>query len=427
MANGDLEPDIGRPIHFDDIAGGSAAFHRIATDVQSPAAMDSTILLQAENSARRDALYQAVITLSRSIAGRTDLRDLLSGAAESLRPIVSFDHLGLVLHDATSNVMHGYILNEPCNPVIATLRLPVDEDPAGWVWQNQQPLVISALPSENRWPEFVRQARDFGITTLTLVPLTTGENRLGAFGFSSVAPRVPSPADVAFLERVASEFAVSVEAFLAKQSANRERDRLRTLFEITDALVTKLDRDELFAAISGQISKLIRYDFAMLRLCNESGTLDVYALECGRPGFAEAVKGSMDPVGLPSAEVLATGKPVVARASEIDRYPNPDFRRYVELGTKSICLVPLIARDRVIGTLDLGRVTDENWSADDVEFLLQVAGQLAITVSNSMAYRQLTEIKDRLATEKLYLEDEICLDQNIGNMVGEGPGFQAVV
>ena len=427
MANGDLESDVQREIHFDDIAGGSAAVRRIAQEVETAAEVDTTVLLCGENGARRDALYQAVIVLSRSIAGRTDLRDLLSGAAESLRPIVSFDHLGLILHDPNANAMEGYILNEPCNPVIASLRLPVEQDPAGWVWLNQQPLVIPALPSDHRWPEFVRRARDFRITSLTLVPLTTGENRLGAFGFSSVAPLVPSPADLAFLQRLASEFAVSVEAFLAKQSVNRERDRLRTLFEITDALVSKLDRDDLFTAISGQLSKLIGYDFAMLRLCNESGTLDVYALDCARPGFAEAVKGVLDPAGLPSAEALATGKPVVAYADEIDRYPNPDFRRYVELGTQSLCLVPLVLRDRVIGTLDLGRMTGKNWAPEDVEFLVQVAGQIAIAVSNSLAYRQLTEMKDRVAIEKLYLEDEICLDQNIGNMVGEGPGLQVVV
>src|SRR5581483_5031017 len=36
-------------------------------------------------------------------------------------------------------------------------------------------------------------------------------------------------------------------------------------------------------------------------------------------------------------------------------------------------------------------------------------------------------MKERLATEKLYLEDEILVGNNIGNMVGEGPGFQSVL
>ena len=48
-------------------------------------------------------------------------------------------------------------------------------------------------------------------------------------------------------------------------------------------------------------------------------------------------------------------------------------------------------------------------------------------MENSLAYRDLAEMNERLATEKLYLEDEIRLDQNIGNMVGAGPYFQAVL
>src|SRR5208283_3290938 len=283
------------------------------------------------------------------------------------------------------------------------------------------------LQSETRWPQFVRRARDFGMSTLMLVPLTTGNNRLGAFGFSSVAPLDPSPAEIAFLERVASEFAVAVECFLAKKEAVRERDRLRTLFDITDALVSKLDRDDLFSAISDQLSKLIRHDYAMLTLCNDQGLLDVYGLHCAHPELVEAFKGPIDPVGMPSAEVLGTRKPVLARDTDTDRYPSPSFGRFVELGTKSACVVPLIARDRAIGTLDLGRMTDEDWPPEDVELLVQVASQIAMTVENSLAFRELAESKERLASEKLYLEDEIRLDQNIGNMVGAGPGFQAVL
>ena len=48
-------------------------------------------------------------------------------------------------------------------------------------------------------------------------------------------------------------------------------------------------------------------------------------------------------------------------------------------------------------------------------------------MENSLTYRELSEIKERLATEKLYLEDEIRLDHNIGNMVGESPAFQSVI
>jgi formate hydrogenlyase transcriptional activator len=373
-------------------------------------------------------IYEAVMALSRFLAGRVDLQDLLTGVAESLCRIIRFDHLGLVLHNPHENAMEGHILNAPGNPVITTLSLPVDQDPAGWVWQNQQPLVIAHLPSETRWPEFVRRARDFGITTLIMVPLTSGESRLGAFGFSSVGQYEPSQTELAFLERVASEFAVAVESFLARQKAVRERDRLRTLFDITNALVARLSPSELFPAISDQLSKIIRHDHAVLTLRNEkSARLDVYALHSMEAHLLEAVKGPFDPVGMPAAEVLATGKPIVARDIDVDRYPNPNFRRFVELGLKSICSVPLISRDRIMGTLALSRMTDDVWTPEDVEFLAQIANQITIAVENSLSYRELSEMKERLATEKLYLEDEIRLDHNIGNMVGQGPAFQSVL
>ena len=53
--------------------------------------------------------------------------------------------------------------------------------------------------------------------------------------------------------------------------------------------------------------------------------------------------------------------------------------------------------------------------------------KIAIAVENALSYRRLREMKERLATEKLYLEDEIRLDHNNGNMVGEGPAFQSVL
>jgi formate hydrogenlyase transcriptional activator len=60
-------------------------------------------------------------------------------------------------------------------------------------------------------------------------------------------------------------------------------------------------------------------------------------------------------------------------------------------------------------------------------FLVQVARQIAIAVENSLSYRELSGIKERLATEKLYLEDEIRLDHNNGNMVGQGAAFQSIL
>src|SRR3974390_551675 len=237
-----------------------------------------------------------------------------------------------------------------------TRCLPVEQDPAGWVWVHQQPLVISRLEVESRWPEFTEWVRTAGLRSLTLVPLTAGENRLGAFGFGCLAPFAPSDEELAFLERVAREFAVAVESFLARQDLLRERDRLRTLFDVTKALVSKLSQDELFAAISTQLSRVIRHDYAILTLCSEkTRELDAPELHFTGSALFDDEQARVPSEGLPSAEALATGKPVVAYATDVDRYPSPDFRRFVAAGCRSGCSVPLITGNGTLGTLEIGR------------------------------------------------------------------------
>ena len=254
-------------------------------------------------------IYEAVLALSRCIAGRNDLESLLSGVSESLRRIVGFEHVALILHDASRNEMRSHVLNARGATPVRSLCLPFDQDPAGWVWMNQQPLVIPSLAAEDRWPEFREHARAAQVCSLTLVPLTSGENRLGAFGFGSASPYQPTASEVAFLERVASEFAVAVEAHLAKQALVHERDRLQTLFEITNALVSKLSPDELSSAIAEQLSRVVQYDFAVLSLCNEqTGGQDLHALHFNGPQRIEKLEPHIDTTGMPAGGGARHGK-----------------------------------------------------------------------------------------------------------------------
>jgi formate hydrogenlyase transcriptional activator len=374
-------------------------------------------------------IYEAVLALARSIAGHNDLGSLLSGVAESLRRVVNFEFVALILHDSRGNRMRSYVLNA-YGPVDTSgvASFPLEQDPTGWVWLHQQPLVIPSVEDETRWPEFMERVRGAGLHALTLVPLTAGESRLGAFGFGCLAPFDPSPAELEFLERLASEFAVAVDAHLAKQQVVRERDRLQVLFDITNALVSKLSPEELCSAISQQLSKVVRHDFAFVTLRNEStGGIDVFALHFTGERLFDLEQTPVDPEGTPLEESLRTGRPVVIEGDEFDRFPSPSYRSFVARGFKSACSIPLITQNRTLGTLEIARTTDEPWTGEDVDLLVQVGRQIAIAVENSMSYRELAEMKEKFAREKLYLEDELRLDQNIGNMVGDGPAFQSVL
>ncbi len=172
---------------------------------------------------------------------------------------------------------------------------------------------------------------------------------------------------------------------------------------------------------------MIPHDFSVLTLRDETGRLEMVGLHFTGAQLFDKEQGHIDPEGMPSAEALATGKPVVVPDVDLADYPSQEYRRFVELGYKSACSVPLVTSNGTLGTLEIARTTGDVWTDKDVDFLVQVARQIAIAVENALTYPQLQEMKERLATEKLYLEEEIRLDHNNGNMVGEGPAFQSVL
>ena len=137
-------------------------------------------------------IYEAVIALSRSIAGRSDLESLLSGVGESLRRIVAFDYLGLTLHDARTGRMQSHILR-PGGAATRGADLPIDQEPAGWVWLNQQPLVIRSLANERRWPVFrSTPGLVFCITTGTVTFITVIFPYIPFARFMGFTPLPPS-------------------------------------------------------------------------------------------------------------------------------------------------------------------------------------------------------------------------------------------
>jgi formate hydrogenlyase transcriptional activator len=94
---------------------------------------------------------------------------------------------------------------------------------------------------------------------------------------------------------------------------------------------------------------------------------------------------------------------------------------------KEACSLPLLSRGRILGSLDMGRVREAPCTDDEIEFLTQIASQVAIAVDNAIAYGQIEDLKNELAQEKLYLESEIRSEMNFADIVGNGPTLRAVL
>jgi formate hydrogenlyase transcriptional activator len=376
---------------------------------------------------------EALLEVAESIAQHRDLAALFHDLAERLHCVVDFDFLTLVLHDPDRNVMRLHILETRLpTPVKTGSESPVEGHPSGWVWQSQQPFVVTDTEEDHRFPDFLHRLREVGVRSLAMVPLTTAQHRLGAMGFGRLVPQVITDTELQFMQRVGSQVAVAVDNALNFQTSQayqiqlaRERDRLQVLLDVNNVLVSTRELPELFRGIVSSLEKVIHHDYTSLALRETaSGLLKIHALDfSGRPGlFDQEITVPLDTT--PSGICFTTGQPLLARGAEIDRFHNEVIRTLRAEGVQTICCVPLITHGRTFGTLNLASRREDAFPHQDVELLLQVATQIAIAVENALAFKQIDALKDKLAEEKLYLEEEIRSEFNFEEIIGDSPALK---
>jgi formate hydrogenlyase transcriptional activator len=96
-------------------------------------------------------------------------------------------------------------------------------------------------------------------------------------------------------------------------------------------------------------------------------------------------------------------------------------------GLRAYCAIPLVNRGRALGILSILRTTEAPFSQEDINFLSRASGQIAIAIENACAYHEISQLKDKLAQEKLYLEEEIRSEMNFENIIGNSPALKHVL
>jgi formate hydrogenlyase transcriptional activator len=377
--------------------------------------------------------HQALLEVTESVAIHRDLPALFHDLKERLPRLVNFDTLWLVLHEPARNVMRVHILETPTGAYLDIVERSLEDAPSGWVWERQEALIIADLEQEKRFPAARDSLRDFGVRSVCLLPLTTAHRRLGAVGFGSQKPGAYNQEGVEFLQLVARQIAVGVDNTLNYQAAQElqrqlehERDRLKLLLDLNNSVVSNLDLRQMFRAISASVRRVLDCDYASIVLPEPDGRqLRVYARSFSEGGESWRDEIVIPAVGKPASQVLETGKPLLLDSQALGRY-SPQLNLW-SIGLKSVCLLPMITRDRVLGTLNLGCLREAAFSQEDLDFLTQVASQVAIGVENALNYQQLAESRERLAEERDYLIEEIRTDQDFEAIIGQSPALKRVL
>jgi formate hydrogenlyase transcriptional activator len=211
-------------------------------------------------------------------------------------------------------------------------------------------------------------------------------------------------------------------------------DRYRALLAVSEAIVSHRDLSALFHELTSRLQQVVRFDYLALLLHEAVGnTLRLHVLEPGGPTLPVPPRSL--PVGeTPPGLVWQTQQPlIVPSMAEENRWPQ--FKEYARpFGIQSVCWLPLTTARRQLGTLSVACKQPSAFGTKDVGFLHLVANQVAVAVENALAFqeieaafREIESLKDKLAKENAYLEEEIRTGHNFGEIVGGSAALRRVL
>ena len=223
---------------------------------------------------------------------------------------------------------------------------------------------------------------------------------------------------------MADQIALAMDDAINFRAVQRAQERLELLLDLTNRVVSNLDLRDVLREISANIRRVMECDGVGIDLPSpEDRKLRLYALDFpDNPGIIE--EGFEPPADEKASalRVFLSGDPVILSKKEIELEPGlPPF------GIQSLAHVPMRGRGGIVGVLSLGSWREHAFSQDDLTFLSQIARQVAIAIENAWAFGEVSEIRNKLAQEKLYLEGEIRSELKFEEIVGKSEALRRVL
>jgi formate hydrogenlyase transcriptional activator len=398
----------------------------MATNAQS-------VFLPEETSIRR---YEGLLRAATAIAAYRDIHTFRERFASELRRFISFDYVLVnILHPETL-ALEWRMFDAPGHNDEALPDFEPGETPTALVYTSQEPVIIQDWEHETRFSRLREFLVKFNIRSSCVLPLTTIHRRLGVFAVGSSRPEAYSAEEVEFLSMVADHLALTLDNALnfeasreAQVELERKNGRLELVLDLTNRVVSSLELRDLLREVAASVRRVMNCDVAGVALPDpEASHFRFYALDFpnSKGYLTEDTRIPIEnsPLGI----AYRTGKVERRNKSQIQAdCPEACAAPAMREGLSAGCFLPLISRGRSLGVLALSRFAAIPFTEDEIAFLTQVAQQVAIAVENALAYKEIAELKEKLAQEKLYLEDEIRGEMDFEGIVGQSSGLRNVL
>ncbi|WP_337261987.1 MULTISPECIES: formate hydrogenlyase transcriptional activator FlhA [unclassified Serratia (in: enterobacteria)] len=371
---------------------------------------------------------QELLEITRMLLSQHSFNGLLRQLRQVLQRWQLADNAALVLFDPQGERVSFHGLDSQQQPVNYQDETLLANGPVGGLRHSPLPQRWQATELHERYPQISALALYPPFSHYCLMPLHASGRLLGGCELLRNCPQPFSDASLVQLQPLMELVALATEQIALREEAEKQQRRLRhewddyrVLVDVTNAVLSKLDLDDLIGEISSEIHRFFKIDAISIVLCgNREDQVTIYSTHYLPNHVAERQQYSVALAGTLSEKVMQSGEMLLLNLKHSDQLAAYE-RQLFELWhdhIQTLCVLPLIFGKKTLGVLKLAQCQPDNFNAANLRVLQQIAERIAIAVDNALAYQEINRLKESLVHENLYLTEQIN---------GNNPDFSEIV
>ena len=282
---------------------------------------------------------------------------------------------------------------------IGNIRMKMGEGITGWVAQHKSVVALPAnAAADARFKTFQALPEDTYQAFLS-VPLISNGELIGVINVHHKAEHAHTPEETALIGFIGEQLGGAIAKSKLEERTESAARRMEALAGLARTISEENYLDRILQAISEMVAETLDSPVCSIMLVDEDRReLVISAARCSSPEYLHKMPLKIEDSLI--GRVVREGRViVVSDVLEEKQYRYPELAR--RTGLASLLSVPLITRERVIGTINLYTREVRQFTEDEIGFVKVVAGQAAIAIENARLMSEALEMKRTLEERKL--------------------------
>ncbi|MCG7782089.1 formate hydrogenlyase transcriptional activator FlhA [Lelliottia amnigena] len=385
-----------------------------------------------------DLGQQGLFDITRTLLQQPDLGSLSQALTRLVQQSALADSAAIVLWHSASRRASYFATRDKGKSVEYEDETVLANGPVRRILSRPDALHCNFDEFQQAWPLLAQSNLYSPFGHYCLLPLTAEGRIFGGCEFIRNTDQPWSEAEYERLHTFTQIVSVVAEQIHSRVTDNvdydllsRERDNFRILVAITNAVLSRLDMDELVSEVAKEIHHYFKIDAISIVLRgHRKGKLTIHSthyLDETNPAHEQS---EVDESGTLSERVFKSKEMLLLNLSERDELAPYERMLFQCWGNQiqTLCLLPLMSGNTMLGVLKLAQCEEQAFTTTNLKLLRQIAERIAIALDNALAYQEIHRLKERLVDENLALTEQLNnVDSEFGEIIGRSDAMYSVL